>query len=270
MTPKWFVETFGQENIELLYQSIKDNGSELITSENCIFRDMNEILSKEECVIFFGSLEFGAEVKRKAKWIPGVYCDLPKFACSNYYPRLHSYLLNQNHLFLPYGELLLKKDFLFNTLGNSDCIFVRPNTGYKLFTGKVLYKETYEKDIDKMGFYDVQPEDMCVIAEPVNIYQEYRFFVVDKQVVTGSLYKENDETKYSKEVDSKYYDYASEVADVYQPEVCFVLDIAITTDGEIKLLELNSFSCSGLYECDTNKIVEAANKVAEAEWLEYQ
>ena len=65
--------------------------------------------------------------------------------------------------------------------------------------------------------------------------------------------------------------YAEEVAQVFEPEICFVVDIATIKSGtELKLLELNSFSCSGIYSCDTDKIVESVNRVAWEEWMSYQ
>lgn len=40
------------------------------------------------------------------------------------------------------------------------------------------------------------------------------------------------------------------------------------SDGRLSLLELNSFSCSGLYECDLEAVIRAASAVAEDQWIE--
>src|SRR5580693_8024017 len=91
-----------------------------------------DVFKEEDCVIFFGSIGMAEIIKRKTKWIPGVYHNEPQYKCSYYYPRLSKFLLNENYMILPYGELLRQKNFLYEHLGNGDMIFIRPNTGSKL------------------------------------------------------------------------------------------------------------------------------------------
>ncbi len=38
------------------------------------------------------------------------------------------------------------------------------------------------------------------------------------------------------------------------------------SNGKLHLLELNSFSCSGLYVCDWAAVIHAASAAAENEW----
>ena len=45
---------------------------------------------------------------------------------------------------LPYGELKRKKDYLFKLFGDNDFIFVRPDSGFKTFTGDVVNYNNYE------------------------------------------------------------------------------------------------------------------------------
>lgn len=45
----------------------------------------------------------------------------------------------------------------------------------------------------------------------------------------------------------------------------YVCDIALLGSGIAQVIELNAFSSSGLYACDTLKIVEAVSKAAERE-----
>jgi hypothetical protein len=51
----------------------------------------------------------------------------------------------------------------------------------------------------------------------------------------------------------------------WRPDPVLVMDLC-ESDGKIYLLELNSFSCSGLYACDLDAVVEAASKIARSEW----
>ena len=57
---------------------------------------------------------------------------------------------------------------------------------------------------------------------------------------------------------------AKHVAEMeWQPDRVYVLDLAYFKDkDEPKIIELNAFSSSGLYACDTYKIVEAVSIAA--------
>jgi hypothetical protein len=105
---KWIVEQFGQ--CDNLVGSLQKLGSnyELITPT----QDIEQSFNVEECVLYYGSLNRAWEIKTKARWIPGIYCDFDKLKCSYYYPRLHQYLFNQDCIFLPFGiieEIISKK-----------------------------------------------------------------------------------------------------------------------------------------------------------------
>jgi len=52
----------------------------------------------------------------------------------------------------------------------------------------------------------------------------------------------------------------------YEPDPVWVLDICQLKNGSLKIIEVNSFSCSGLYACDMNPIVENVSRLAEKDW----
>src|ERR1017187_2791920 len=55
------------------------------------------LFNKDDCVIFYGSLKFSRILNKQAPWIPGVYCNLPKYECTYYYPYFGEYLLNNKY-----------------------------------------------------------------------------------------------------------------------------------------------------------------------------
>lgn len=209
-------------------------------------------------VIFHGSLQ-GARIARSLyDW--EVYENAPELCCQFYYPRLKEKLLNREHIFLPYGCLNYSKQKLFDWLGEEDCIFVRPDTNRKSFSGKLVEAERWNENIELIGLYDVPPEELCVIAPPVNIKTEWRFFVSRGQVITGSKYRENGQAKreLANEEDTSS---AQELLDFcsnqgYAPDPIWVMDMCETKGGRRCILEVGSFSSSGLYASDTDKIVE--------------
>jgi hypothetical protein len=52
----------------------------------------------------------------------------------------------------------------------------------------------------------------------------------------------------------------------WRPDDLFMLDVC-EAGGNLRLVELNSFSCSWLYACDPERVVEAASQVAAARVL---
>ena len=219
----------------------------------------------DQCVIFYGSLE-KAKVLRKKPWIPGVYCDLKKYECKSYYPIFGDYILNSNYIMLPYGELLRQKEFLYDKLGQDRAIFLRPDVGDKTFTGEVVFKEKFDHDIP---LYDIEPNALVISAEPVNIKAEWRFVVVNQEIISGSLYKENNIVGSSADIPQEASEFAKKLAKLYNPERVWVIDICQTKAGDYKVVEIGCFSCAGLYACDRLKIVEAVSDAAIQEWKEY-
>ena len=271
MKPIWlFEKDVFEEGIDETINAVVDQGmkykiAQYIPMDGGSYADL---FPSKECVIFYGSLNLGRRLKREAPWVPGVYCDLPKFECTYYYPRLNKFLLNRDCIMLPFGLLLQSKENLFKWVGNNNSVFIRPSNGYKTFTGKVCNYETFEKDVEFLSFYNVTPETIAIVAEPRNIKVEWRLIVIDSKVVACSTYKENRRKVVKQCSPMDVFEFAKNVVECWQPESAWVLDVCRTDDGELHLVEINSFSCSGLYACDKAAIVKAASELALREWNE--
>lgn len=271
MKPKWFFEKdVFEEGIDEIINAVVDQGMKYKFADYVPFGGGKyvDMFNAKDCVIFYGSLNLGNQLKREVPWIPGVYCDLPKFECTYYYPRLNKFLLNRDCVMLPFGSLLQSKENLFKWVGNNNSVFIRPSSGYKTFTGKVCHYETFEKDVEFLAFYDVPPETVVVVAEPQNILTEWRVVVVDSKIVACSTYKHEGKKDAKEQYPMDVLEFAKNVVDCWQPESAWVLDVCRTKDLELSLVEINSFSCSGLYACDKSAIVKAVSALAIKEWDE--
>jgi hypothetical protein len=279
MKAKWLLEPeiFEGEETPLL-----DKLSELeVEYKTCLFgKPYEEHIKKfhdDDCVIFHGSLQFGRIIQRKTKWIPGAYCNLPKFECSYYYPRFGKFLLNSDYVMIPFGALADKKNWLFNHLGDSkdagdSKLLVRPSSGYKIFTGKVVEMKNWEEDLKLFGFYDVEPEALVVVATPSQISSEWRLIVVDKKIVAASQYKAaHNQDLHRAGAPDDVLAFGQEVVNSvdYEPDPAWTLDICLTENMDLKVIEVGSFSCCGLYKCSPEPIIKAIEKVALREWGEY-
>lgn len=194
-------------------------------------------------------------------------CDLKKFECTYYYPRLGKYLLNDRYVMLPYGELVRQREFLVDTFANGTSIFVRPNGGDKSFSGKVIsvHSDDYAKEVRDLGFYGVDAESLVIVSKPQHILEEWRLVVVEGQVVASSQYKNCGLVKLQEGCPQYVVDFAQQVIATWQPERCWVLDIGNTIGlaGNIpRVVEINSFSSSDLYVCNKDDVVRAVSAAA--------
>ena len=288
MRAKWLLELDLFTDTELgLIDAIKRSGREVKTMKYVPFDDklverISEDYEEEDCVVFYGSLNLGRKIMKQADFIPGVYLKEKNYECTSYYPVFGDELLHNSYLMMPYGDLLRRKNELYDIFGTT--LFIRPNSGFKEFTGTVLEYDNFEDGVELAGFYDVEPDLLVLVSDAKHIQKEWRFVVVNNEVVSGSLYrvwtigqdKYSDSTRdyvllNSKKVDEyctdeKAFEYARKVAKMYNPDTAWTIDITLTGDGEYKVIEIGCFSCAGMYANDLDDIVEKVSEAAEQEW----
>lgn len=269
---QWLLEPeVFQDESEQLVAALKEMG---VPHKVCTFgkpyEDYLTEFAEEDCVVFHGSLQFARLLQRKAKWIPGVYCNLPKFEAKYYYPRFGEYLLNAEYVMLPFGDLRRRKEFLFWYVGQDGYLFVRPDSGFKTFTGFMVSEEEFDKEMKGLAMR-LDPEQLVVAAPPSQIGREWRLVVVENQVVAATQYKHGHDLTRSRNMPQEVLDYGQQVLNSvkYSPDSVWTLDIC-ESGNRLWVLEVGSFSCAGLYDCDPKKVIEAVNAVALKEWQEYQ
>jgi hypothetical protein len=194
---------------------------------------------------------------------PGAFATVEHFACSHYFCRLGEYLLSQRYVMLPFGELRRCREFLMETVGDGGRIFVRPDSPLKLFTGQVVADDSFDADLEFMGFYEFPVESIVVASAPQTIDAEWRFIVVGGRVVAGSQYKSRGEMGVQPGYDQAAFDLAVKIAAAgWQPDPAWVMDVCRTSDGAYYLLEIGGFSFANLYASDKGAIVEAVSQAA--------
>jgi hypothetical protein len=222
---------------------------------------------QEACVVAHGDIGLVTRILQDKRWTPGAFGAIENLACSSYYCWFGKYLLNRDYVMLPFGELSRQMEFLFDVVGQSNRIFVRPDSPLKLFTGQVATRDTFAADLEYMGFYDFPPNSMVVVCPPQAIEKEWRFVVANKRIVTGCQYKSAGEMNLQSGYEEGALSLASEIASGdHEPDPAWIMDICRTTDGAYHLLEIGGFSFADLYVCDMSAIVEAVSEVAITEW----
>lgn len=217
-------------------------------------------------VVFHGSLGNADALGARAPgWSPGVFCATDAFRCSAWYPRAARWLLHTRHIVLPAKTLVAAPDRAFEQVGAGERAFLRPDSPLKPFAGRVLAREAVTLAALDHGFY-YDEDDLPVVVAPVRtVGQEWRFVVVENDVVAGSGYLAEGRRAVGIPPESAAWRFAAEVAAaLVPPEPVYVLDVCETPEG-LHLLELNPFSGADLYACDLDAVVAAVGGWATAE-----
>lgn len=268
----WLIEEGPfEDDIDIFIAEIKKQGHNLQTIQYCPFESKNyrNLYPEDACVIFYGSINLARQLQRQTPWIPGPIVNFDNYKCSTYYAHWGSYLLNNEYTMLPYAELFRKRHDLYKILGQKENelnLFIRPDDGCKSFGGHVISEKDFKIKGGPVGEY-AKPETLIIASSPKTIQYEWRVVICDKKAISACQYKLYDKLNIDKKVPNKVYDKANEIASSeWQPDRMYVLDICSIDSGELKLIEANSFSCSGLYCCDPENIVKEASRVAVEEW----
>jgi len=279
---KWLVERYNRDRaLNYLIKEIKVQGFECTVVKYVPFQTGKyDIYDDNDCVVFYGSLNLARQLQKEKSWIPGVYCNFKNFECITYYSHWGKYLLNQDYIMMPLMEFLRNRKNIYDNFGvvDKDYVFIRPNSGSKTFNGEVYSFEELDVEINTISQYGGLSLDqiLIVVSSPKKIYREWRVVVADRKPITASQYKVLDYIQYEKGCDNEVWRLAQEIAkENWQPDKVYVLDICSwlnekSNKKEYSLLEVNSFSCSGLYQCDISSVVRNISKLAKKEWLEYQ
>lgn len=85
---------------------------------------------------------------------------------------------------------------------------------------------------------------------------EYRFFMVDDNVVASSKYAESGRADFLSDVPAHIREFSKKIALEYKPDEAYVLDLT-EYNGQIKIVEYNNINTSALYCSDINKLTDA-------------
>lgn len=224
------------------------------------------------CVVLYGSFRFVRRVERQLKacgrpaLLPGAFARIENLSYSTFGAHLGDTLLNDDFVILPFGEFRRRR-----MRGWGGRCFLRPDAVTKSFAGMVVAEADFEHEMNSLEkLQHVMPKDLVVAASARDIRRETRFVIVDGEVVSGSTYGWNGNGDMGQPIDEASAVLARDVAARgWQPDRAYTCDVALVEEaGELKarLIELNSFSCAGLYACDLDRVVTAVSAAARDEW----
>ncbi len=159
---------------------------------------------------------------------------------------------------------------------NHDWLFIRPIHDNKAFTGMMLSKYDLDDWMKSISIIEATDEFLLLhknteimISSAKKILSEYRLFVVNGKIVTGSMYKRGSQVIEDENVPEDVLDFAYDVIGNWQSKVdmrlipnvrvpakAFAIDIAIVPEG-MKVIEINNINSAGFYAADVQKIIMA-------------
>jgi hypothetical protein len=109
-------------------------------------------------------------------------------------------------------------------------------------------------DIEDESGDSLSGETLVQICRPKVIYGEYRFWIVNGEIVTKSVYKHGDTIMYAAEVDERFDQFVMDCLAIWQPHRAFVIDVCDTPEG-IKIVEINTINAAGFYAGNVQSLV---------------
>lgn len=204
---------------------------------------------------YYGSTTFITKVYEKLK-PKGIFFNPEIFQISNYIEKWGEDMLNYDAIVTTLDEFLSKKPY-----AEDKQFFVRPNADDKSFDGNVMtYKQLCNWNNNMLQFDDTKLtlQSKIVISQPYNISKEWRLYVVNGKVISGSLYRENFKLKKDAYVPDEVIHYANERIKEYTPANSFAMDICLCGDG-LYIIECGCINSVGFYNADKEKILLAIN-----------
>jgi hypothetical protein len=141
-------------------------------------------------------------------------------------------------------------------------VFCKPTKDLKLFNGTIiepgysLLMKLAGGMMDSSYHRMVKAGETLLIAPPKEVQDEFRFFVVDGEVVSSSKYMSCGTLSTSPTIEPRVLAAAVDYAKVYQPARVFVMDLCTLPSGEIKIVEYNCANCSGVYDVNLEPLIE--------------
>lgn len=240
MKPLWVIQENLNDDDIVLLPVMKRLGIKYELIKIIPFSDNIPDVDYDGPIIVRGSTTTLRNTEKK-NWSPGVWHN-DNFKPSVYRDNYRNHFLNKD------GQVALLKDS--DKLWKQQHMFVRPNSDYKDLTGEVKTAREIRKLIKgaEQGFYPFSSDLELFIAPPIKIPNEYRFTVVGKEVVSGYQYRRSFQLKKLKTFPwCDEWMFADRMVKIWNPDDVYCLDIGVTKDKRIGVIECNCFNASGIY-----------------------
>lgn len=266
MKPFWVIQTDRDAHSDLaeLARSLREHKVPFVGCELTPFGDEIRYLFEpppaDHVIIPYGSTKLTA-LARQLEWT-GLFYD-PETFRADVWAKNRDDMLNQNPEILTVADV--ERRFT-NHHDEAECFFIRPVEDLKAFTGcigsawELAHFSTSHLAGSAFGSCihyakEFTLDTLCAVSPALELAGEWRFFVVDGRVVSGSQYMRG-----RNRVRNAINDWmdptlraARQMVKNWLPHKVCVMDIALLAgDGppQYRVIEFNTFNSSGFYADD--------------------
>lgn len=244
------------EDLQALKQGCENIGVSYIEFDIIPFTDQLPDFDKSKQSIFYGSTTMGQLVYRDNSINKGFFFDNESFSIENYLVKWGSHMLN-------YGAQVTSfNDLMSSTYELDKLLFIRPDDDSKSFSGEVKKFGEIKSWYERLKMFDntsLSLDSKIVVSEPYQLRYEWRLWIVNKQVVAASKYREDFKLKKERGCPAEVIQFAEQRCHEYTPHDVFVMDIC-ETGNDYYIVECGCLNSAGFYQADIGAIVSSVTE----------
>ncbi len=222
--------------------------------------ELPDIIHDDKVNVYYGSTTFMDNLYGQLGKPFGLFYNHETFSMENYIEKWGEYMLNSDARIVRVGDLLNE----IRQLIEYD-VFIRPDGDGKEFDGQVIpiskVNTLLQRHLDYDSKLDVNSK--ILIGPAYNIHKEWRNYVVDGEIVSSSLYRENFRLKKSEtDIPESMLEFVKARISEYQPHDNYAIDIASTHDGTYYIIECGCLNSVGFYKSNISNIITKITEYA--------
>lgn len=219
------------------------------------FSDNIPEIDNKKPTVFYGATNFINNIYKSGRWRPGAFFNEENFTVKSYVEHYGRHMISFPCLFTTIGE------FAASHQPMDKLFFIRPIKDLKEFPGDVMEFNNlvrWERNIRYLPGCDNNPtlttNTEIMVSEPWGISHEWRLFIVNGRVSSGSHYRSHMQLETRYELPERVVNFVEAMCKIWTPADVFVMDIGESLET-LYIVECNCFNSSGFYKADVEKIV---------------
>ncbi|MBV7533816.1 ATP-grasp domain-containing protein [Chitinophaga sp. sic0106] len=206
--------------------------------------------------IIYGSTTFNRMAEQHAGLKKGYFFDPDRFSIENYMERWGAHMLNFGAEISSFRSLMENSSY-----APEKQLFIRPNDDDKSFAGEVKYYSeiaSWYTALTNLENTPLTPDTKIVVSEPYSIQSEWRLWIVNKNVVAASKYRQHFRLVKERGCPNAVIEFALARCAEYTPHDVFVMDVCYSGDAYY-IVECGCLNGAGFYKANIEDIVKSVS-----------
>lgn len=136
-------------------------------------------------------------------------------------------------------------------------VFIKPSNDLKTFTASVTEAgDSIEETVLKHKYMPDWEDSTVLVAPLKDVASEYRFFVHNNLLLTGSKYFENGKVCPDSTIPDHVLEFAKSMTSIFSPASSYTIDVGVMRNGALCIVEYNCFNISGIYKSNAKMLID--------------